>query len=192
MSCGDEQSSTVGQRKVPNKSLLIGIQEWEVFLCYCVKTVSTPGWHRSHRLFSFFLFFPPPGPFAPQDPLCQINLMLLCWLCVFAGADGFWIKTPLELRSEVRMKWFLCVGQSETQGCHSLPPLGSSIVSWVARWALSARCTSRYVWLCGNVGNAARCEDQNKARGVIFSKLGRFSRASLFLTSSSLDSRKEV
>lgn len=35
MSCGDEQSSTVSQAKVANKSLLIGIQGWEVFLWYC-------------------------------------------------------------------------------------------------------------------------------------------------------------
>lgn len=64
-----------------------------------------------------FLSFspPPPGPFAPQDPLCQINLMLLCWLCVSAG--GRWVldKDPCGApQRSAHELIFLCGSVRET------------------------------------------------------------------------------
>lgn len=53
------------------------------FLWYCVKTESTPGWHRSHRLFSFF--FSPARTFCtarsslPDKSNAAVFILCVCW-----------------------------------------------------------------------------------------------------------------
>lgn len=141
MSASDEQSWTVGRRKVSNKSRLVGIQEGKSFsLVLCGK-----------RVHAWLTLIPSvaPRPLAAQafctarsssadKSNAAVFIMCVCW--------GRWVLDKVPRGASQRHSHemiFPCGSVRETGLPLTASPFGSSIVSRAARSALSARCTSR-------------------------------------------------